>query len=443
MRHISSYRWAGAAVTALGLFATVVLGQPPRPGQTGPTDPIGAAKAQQSIAEQKFEAEIRQTIENADKLAKSNRTDNAARKLKQSKLYVQGAVGISDDARTRFTAMLDAELAVVEGRPVPKPNPMLQLDPKLPELKQAKGDVVAKYLAEVKDVREGIQRVEQAQNDKDTAKANAEIARLTKLYPTNPSVFALRQNDSMKDRLTIAQTLYVESNQRWLENQRSIEKSALPPIGDIEFPPDWKEKSARRLKSNAIQVSDKEKKIIEALDKPITVAFAERPLEEALQDLSNALDQPLLVDRKSLEDLGLDLKKGVSIQGKGLSGRTVLRSILATQGLTFVVKDEQIQIVTVERSKTLLTTRVYYIGDLVQAGQYSGIEWGPLLNAQQAQGNLAGIIDAIKKIDPLSWSGRDTAGPGTVTYHAPTQSIIVRNSAEVHFSLGRAFGAGR
>ncbi len=443
MRHISSYRWAGAAVTALGLFATAVLGQPPRPAPTGPTDPIGAAKAQQSIAEQKLEFDIRLAILNADNLVKGNRSDKAAQALKQSKLQVQGATGISDDARTRLTAMLDAQLAVVEGRTVAKPNPGVQLDPKLPEIKAAKDGAITKYLAEMKDVREGIKAVEQAQNDKDTAKANVEIARLTKLYPTNPSVFALNQNDNFKTRIADAQAFYVESNRRWVANQKNINESSLPAIRDVEFPSNWKELSARRLKSNAIQISDKEKKIIEALDKPITVTFAERPLEEALQDLSNALDQPLLIDKKSLEDLGLELKKGVSIQGKGLSGRTVLRSILATQGLTFVVKDELIQIVTVERSKTLLTTRVYYIGDLVQAGQFSGIEWGPFANAQQYQTNLTTIIDAIRKIDPLSWSGRDTGGPGTITYHAPTQSIIVRNSAEVHFTLGKAFGTGR
>ena len=438
MRHISSYRWAGAAVTALGLFATAVYAQPPR--AAGPTDPISAAKAQQSIVEQKLTSEIQQAIQNADNLVKGNHKDKAVQTLKQSKGQVERATGISADARKQLNAMLDVQLAIVEGRPDPKQVPMLQLDPRLPEIKKAKADVMEKYLAELKDVSGGIKRVEQAQNDKDTAKANAEVARLTKLYPSNPSVIALNQNSDFKNRITDAQAVYVESASRWVANQRSIEKSALPAIGDIEFPQNWKELSARRMKANAIQISDKEKKIIEALDRPITVNLNERPLEEALQDLSNLLDQPLLIDRRSLEDLGLDLKKGVSLQGKGLSGRTVLRSVLATQGLTFVVKDEQIQIVTVERSKTLLTTRVYYIGDLVQAGQFSGMEWGPLLNQQQYQQNLTAIQDAIRKIDPLSWSGRETGGPGTLTYHMPTQSIIVRNSAEVHFSLSKAFG---
>jgi hypothetical protein len=325
-----------------------------------------------------------------------------------------------------------------------KPNPGVLLDPKVAEVKADQKEAYAKYFAELKDVREGLKLVEKYQATGKNYEANTEIARLTKAYPYNPSVLALGQKDTIQNRLADAQAYYVESSRRWVEIQKQINISSLPAISDVEFPKDWKEKSERRLKAFQVQLTAKEKKIIEALDKPMTIDLNERPLDEALQDLSNKFDVPFHVEKKSLEDLGLDLKKGVSLQGRGLSGRTVLRSLLATQGLTFVVKDEMIQIVTVERSKTLLTTRVYYLGDLVQGvGPFSGIQWGPYLNFQQTQANVAAVIDAIRKIDPLSWNGADTGGPGSITYHAASQSIIVRNSAEVHFTLGNAFYGGR
>jgi len=442
MTRFTSYRWVGAVLTAIGLLATTAAGQPPRP--PAPADPLAVAKAQQRIAEQKAEADILQTIENADRLAKGGLTAKAAQTLKSAKQNLQFTVGIGDAARTRFTAMLDAKLAAVEGRPVVNPTPGVLLDPKALEVKAEQKEVIAKYFAELKDVRDGLKRIENYQATGKSYEANAEIARLAKAYPYNPSVLALGQKDTIQNRLTDAQAHYVESSRRWVENQKQINISSLPAIGDVEFPKDWKQKSDARLKSFRVQLTAKEQKIVEALDKPMTINFADRPLDEALQDLSNLFDQPLLVDKKSLEDLGLDLKKGVSLQGRGLSGRTVLRSILATQGLTFVVKDETIQIVTVERSKTLLTTRVYYLGDLVQGiGPFSGLEWGPFINAQQTEANIAAVIDAIRKIDPLSWNGRDTGGPGSITYHATSQSIIVRNSAEVHFSLGNAIYGGR
>jgi hypothetical protein len=354
-------------------------------------------------------------------------------------------VGISGDARKELTAVLQSRISAYGGKPTavvpganPRPNPVV-LDPKGVELKADQKEALAKQAAEHKDVVTRIKLVETYSATGNTAQANTEIAKLARDYPLNPSVLALGQTGSMQDRLASAQAYVVESRNRWVANQINMNKSSLPAIMDVEFPADWKEKSKIRLDALKIKLTPTEQKIIEALDKPMTLGFNERPLEEALQDLSNTFGVPLYIDKKSLEDLGLDLKKGVSMAGKGLSGRTVLRGILATQGLTFVVKDEAIQIVTVERSRTLLTTRVYYLGDLVQGvGPFSGLQWGPFINAQQTQANLTAIIDAIRKIDPLSWNGPDTGGPGSVTYHAASQSIIVRNSAEVHFTLGNA-----
>jgi hypothetical protein len=438
-----SYRWAGAAVTALALFAATAAGQQP-----APFDPLDAAKAQKSIAQEKAErsaeANVRLALDNADQFAKggANFKPKAIQTLKNAKADVQVALGLSDAARTRLTAVIDAKLAVLEGR-VPAKNeptaPGFKLDPKGAEVKTAKEALVAKYLEELNDVRAGIERIRDHELKGQTAQANAEIARLTRTYPNNPAVLPLTNNDTVKSRVIESIALNNEANRRWVANQIGISKSALPAVRDVEFPSNWKQLSEERLKSSRPQLTAKEKKLIEALDKPVTITFQERPFEEALQDISNLIDQPLLLEKKSLDDLGLNLKAGSTLQAKGLSARTVLRSILATQGLTFVVKDEAIQIVTVERAKTMLTTRVYYLGDLVQGvGPFGGIQWGPFANFQQAQANAAGIVDMIKKIDPLSWSG-EGGGPGTITYHAPTQSIIVRNSTEVHYLLGSAF----
>jgi type II secretory pathway component GspD/PulD (secretin) len=440
MMRSGSYRWAGVAVTAIGLFATAVSGQPAR------VDPVDAAKTQQSIAEQKAESDVLLQINNAAELAKGNLPEKAVQTLKNAKANLQVVPGISDATRTRLTAMLDAKIAGVAARASNTPAtgtpgltaPGQKLDPKAADVKKANEAAAARYFDELKDVRLGIERIRDYEAKGQTANANAEIARLAKAYPNNPAVLPLTNNDTIRNRLQDAKAYYAEYNSRWVADQKSIRESALPAIRDVEFPKDWVDRT--RLRNKKVELSAKEKKIIEALDKPITVSFQERPFDEALQDISNMLDQPLLLDKKSLDDLGLDLKKGSTLQAKGLSGRTVLRSVLAAQGLTFVVKDETIQIVTVERAKTMLTTRVYYLGDLVQGvGQFGGIQWGPFLNAQQTQANVAALIDTIKKIDPLSWNG-EAGGPGSITYHAPTQSIIVRNSAEVHSSLSAAFG---
>jgi hypothetical protein len=428
MTRFTSSRWIAAAVTAAGLFAAVAAAQPPRPAGA---DPLDVAKARQKIADQKVESDVANALLDADRLAKSNPA-KAGQLVKTARANLAVAVGVSDATRDRLSLLLDAKLALIEGRPLPKVGV-----PKPADAKAANKAAYDNYLAELKGVREGIERVDYYRLRGDNARANAEIAGLNKLYPNNPAVITLTQQDTIATRVADAKAFAKLMDDRVWASQKELMRSSLPAAGDIELPKDWKEKSERRLKG--VTLTAREKKIIEALDKPVTVNFNNRPLEEALQDLSNAFDQPLLIDKKSLEDLGLDLKKGATLQANGLSGRTVLRSLLATQGLTFVVKDESIQIVTVDRARNLLTTRVYYLGDIVQGvGPFGDFRFGPLLNMEQTMANVKVLTDAIKKsIDPLVWN--DAGGPGSITFHFPSMSIIVRAPAEVHHSLGGAF----
>ncbi|MBN9122557.1 MAG: hypothetical protein J0I06_25990 [Planctomycetes bacterium] len=434
MTHFRSHRLAGAALTAFALFVTAVAAQPPRP------DPLEAARAQQKIADQKATAAVDEAILAADRAMKNRNPAKAAQLLKEALRDIDQAVAISGEARKTLTASLTARIAVAEGRPVPNPNPGPKLDPKGAEVKAAQKAAVERYLAELKDVNAGIDRVKYYQAKGDTATANAEIAKLAAAYPNNPAVIVLGQNGSIKSRIDDAVAFHKVQNDRMWAVQKGIMESSLPAVRDVEFPKDWKDKD-RRLKT--VELTAKEKKIMEALDKPISVAFNDRPLEEALQDISNAFDQPLLVDKKSLEDLLVDLKKGVSLNAKGLSGRTVLRSILATQGLTFIVKDETIQVVTLEKAKSTLTTRVYYLGDLINGvGPFGDFRFGPFLNLAQTQESVRVLTETItKSVDPLSW--KENGGAGTVTFHVPSMSLIVRASTEVHFALGKSFGGGR
>ncbi|MFM8274476.1 MAG: hypothetical protein ACKODX_19395 [Gemmata sp.] len=431
MARTAGYRWLGAVATAVGLLAAATA---------APPDATELAKAKQQIAEQKAERDLADAFAAADQQARFSRA-KAADILKSAKQNLQFA-SIGEAARTRLTNAVDAKLAALEGRPAPNPavgNPVPKPDPKSPEVIAAQKAAEEKATAEFKDVVNGLKKVQAAQDKNDTAEANREIARLTKSYPNNPSVIALTQDASIKARLDDAIAFQALQRERWVAHQKNLMMSSLPAIYDVEFPSDWKEKSERRLKATQIQMSAKDKRIIEALDKPVNVNFKERPFEEALQDLSNLIDQPLLLDKRSVEDLSLDLKRGVSHQSGNLSARTVLRSVLAGQGLTFVVKDEAIQIVTVERARSILTTRVYYIGDLINGtGPFGGIQWGPNLNAQQAAANADAVVQMIRKsIDPLSWNG-ETGGPGSITFHYPSMSVIVRASAEVHYTLGRS-----
>lgn len=419
-------RRVGFAVAVVAAVGVAGLAQPPR-------DPIDAARAAQKIADQKAAADVARAIQDADSLARTNPV-KAVQALRAAQANIDLSASVSAEARRALTAQLQAKVARLEGRPAldtgAKPDAT-----GTGKVKADKQAVFEAYLAEVKTVNAGVALVKQFQETNRTAEANREIARLTAKYPDNPAVLALTQKDTFGRNVDESRQFARMQSERLTLAQNDVMRSSLPAKGDIEFPKDWKERTKNR--TTEVKLSAKERALIEALDKPVTLSFNGRSLEEALQELSNEMNQPLLVDRKALDDLGVDLKKPVTLDAKGISARTVLRQLVGAQGLTFLVKDETIQVVTVEKARESLVTRVYYLGDLVQGvGPFGGaLTWGPLVDYQQTMANVQLITDAIQdSIDPLSWKKR--GGPCTVTFHFPSMSLVVRASTEVHAVLG-------
>ncbi len=430
-RRVGSLPLAVAMVlaTIVSWEACQALGQPPVP----PQDLLRDAKARQQIADQKAEAAVRDAIAFAQRLA-TTQPSKAVQVLRSAQTDIDLSAAISPTARRQLTDLLQRTIAQIEGRPLP-PTASAKTEPNSAAMRQERQKLYDKYLTEVKEVNEAIQQIMRLQQNGQTAAAQKEIQELARRYPDNPAVLLLQEKDTFAQRVQESQTFARLQSERMVAVANDILRSSLPPLRDIEFPKDWKQKTERRLQT--VPLTEREKKIIEALDRSISVNWNNVMLEEALQELSNKLGENIFVDKRSLADLGLDLQRPVTLQANNVSVRTALRMLLAAQGLTFVVKDETIQVVTIERARNMLVTRVYYLGDLVQGiGPFGGApQWGTFLDFQQTLQNVQLIIQSIQSsIDPLFW--RENGGPGTITFHYPSMSIIVRASAEVHAALG-------
>ncbi|MCE9563226.1 MAG: STN domain-containing protein [Planctomycetes bacterium] len=429
----TAIRHLAAALLGLGAFAAATTAaQPPR---RPPLDPLGEAVARQKIADQKAETDVIAAIQDASSTAKTNPV-KAVQQLKRAQVLVDSPV-LSAEARTRLLAILDQKIAGIEGRAIP--NPGVKNDPIAAGVKFDKKTAFDNYISELNAVKAGVQRIVEYKKLGQNKEADREVAALVKAYPNNPSVINLQAQNGFGDRVQDSVDFAQLQQSRINIAMKSVETSSLPALGDVEFPKDWKEKTARRLKT--VELTEQEKKIIESLNKPVKLDLNNRPLDEALQDISNVLDQKLFIDKKSIDDLGIDLRKPVSLQANGVAARTALRQLLASHGLTFVIKDQVIQVVDVEKAKNMLVTRVYYLGDVVQGvGPFAGsLTWGPLVDFQQTMSNVEAIMKSIKtSIDPLSW--KENGGPASVTFHFPSMSIIVRASAEVHAALGTSMG---
>ena len=112
--------------------------------------------------------------------------------------------------------------------------------------------------------------------------------------------------------------------------------------------------------------------------------------------------------------------------------------MLADVGLTYIVKDGSIRVVTLEEARSSMTVRSYYVGDLAAVVDVS---ISPLLRDIQMRAAIGQIIDSITgSIEPNSWEAHGAQSGGTVTYDPITMSLIIKQTAEVHYMIG---GSGR
>ena len=149
-------------------------------------------------------------------------------------------------------------------------------------VKKDRGVAFESYRAEIKAINDGVQKAARYQQAGMTKEADREIAALARAYPNNPSVILLQEKDTFASRVEASTSFSKLQSDRILAAGNDLMVSSLPAKGDVEFPKDWKEKTKNRLKT--VQLSAKEMKIIEALDKPITVDWNNKMLEEALQN---------------------------------------------------------------------------------------------------------------------------------------------------------------
>ena len=422
--------WLGAATLAVGLSANGFA--------QAPVDPIERAKATQNLAEQKAENEIVEAIANADKL-KIVSTVKAIQRLKDAQVGLAVSVSLGQAKRTELDAKLEAKIGILEGK-LPAARPAT--DPNANAVKEREKLDQLKAAVELREVADGLKKAADAADANRHNDARRHVLSLAEKYPNNPQIIALSGQTNTSDQIRANQKLSRDYADAWLVNQRQVVASSIPTTDDIQFPDAKKWQALTKLRKNQdrIQLSPKEESILKSLDTAFPANFADRPFEEALQELSNAIDQPIFIDKKSLEDAGLDLSRKVTFKGN-VTARTALRALLQANQLTFIVKEEMIQVVTMERAEKELTTRSYYLGDLVQGvGPFgNAVVWGPNLSYQQTVTNSETIVKSITdSIDPRSW--KQAGGPCTITFHMPTMSVVVRASTEVHASMGYSVG---
>jgi len=267
---------------------------------------------------------------------------------------------------------------------------------------------------------------------KDDGKLDERASRAEALAKADPDSvymqFAARQArldgnraKSVKDR--------EEYSKSTLSNMNDIDRASAPQVADVTLPDDWAEKSKRR--SAAMQMSPKQRNLMKALTSPVSVDLTGRNFQTFQDEMEKHLGVPFVLDRAAMDQMSVTSETTLNLKARNWAGRSVMRKVLADLGLTYVIRNDELLITVPERAKELMITRAYYVGDLVTTQNLIG-GW-PVNQAMMMQ-TINGIIESIKsQVDGDSWAPK---GNGTIFFDPISMSIMVKQTAEVHFQLG-------
>jgi hypothetical protein len=171
-----------------------------------------------------------------------------------------------------------------------------------------------------------------------------------------------------------------------------------------------------------------EAQIEAALREPAKFDFADQPLSDVVEEVSERHKISIQLDTKALTDAGLGSDTPVTAHAEGISLRSALRLALDQLDLTYVIRDEVLMITSKTEAENSLTIKIYPVRDLV-AGE-SGLR--PLLargnDRQEEFGELLKLIRST--IAPTTWD--EVGGPGSAMKFPHSHSLALSQTTEVH-----------
>ena len=220
-----------------------------------------------------------------------------------------------------------------------------------------------KYLAAEMDVAEQV----------DILEPNSPIGRVAKWNARNvKNALDLRRFRDLRHK-NFVDTMYL------------VEQAAMPfPDEPPVLYPDpevWEQLTLRRKKWASVDLAGKvgsaEDRITRALDGEADFDYLDQPLNEVIDDIKFNHNIPVELDKKALEELGIDTATPITRNLKGVSLRSALRLLLNELDLTYIISDEVLKITTPDEAEAQLITKVYPVGDLVipiisGGGQFGG-----------------------------------------------------------------------
>jgi hypothetical protein len=187
-------------------------------------------------------------------------------------------------------------------------------------------------------------------------------------------------------------------------------------------------------KNRKAPLSEREKDIEKRLQTPVTVNFTDAPLRTVVEDLRTFQGINIYVDETALAEQGISLDRPVTVKLEQVSLKSVLNLLLRPLRLTYVIKDEVLQITTEDQARGNLLTTTYDVADLVKKKARTTCAAEP-----SEEETLMRLI--ANTIDPRTWSS--AGGRGTVEYYPRTHSLVIKQTTDVQEQVADLLAALR
>jgi type II secretory pathway component GspD/PulD (secretin)/tetratricopeptide (TPR) repeat protein len=190
------------------------------------------------------------------------------------------------------------------------------------------------------------------------------------LEPDNPIVTAAATLAHNHRNVSLSDAIKREKAEFDLQALDGAERPgpAVTTMEPEKFDPDFQKRTGKRRPTLDILIGTKsraEQEIERKLSGQITLTFKDKPLGAVLDDIRAMTGVNIVPDSPALNEEMISLEAPMSMTLDTIPAKSALNLILRNAKLTYVIRDDVIQVTTEKNARAKLVQKVYQVTDLV------------------------------------------------------------------------------
>jgi general secretion pathway protein D len=341
----------------------------PQQGAPGSTLADETAARQQALVRQ-IAAELAHAESNARALRETD-PKAALAQLEEARKKVEAS---ALDTATRDQMFRSVDRAIGETKQLIERNrPQIELTEKNNRVRQEVEREQRMTLEVHEKVALLVDECNRFMDEQEYEKAEVVAKRAADLDPENPVVTQLVWKTKFAHRVTDNQIVRDQKEQGFIDALSGVDRASTP-FGDkdpLVYPDakDWSKLSKNRAKLTADRghrLSERELEIKKKLDTPVSLQFANAPLSKVMDYLGNLVGINIHLDPQGMTEEGITTDTPVNINLRNdIMLKSALVLILEPLHLSYVIKNDVLEITSEQMRAGQVYTHVYNVADLV------------------------------------------------------------------------------